>query len=416
MGRKLLGWLAAAVIVAGFAATYMTITGVPGDTGGSSLQSAGSSESIAIWVHSEGLADLLGDYQSEHPELELDIRTFRSGIQLYEELTAAISTRTTPQIAELDSLYGVAQLAETGALLPADGETEADATLASRMPAAFTAPFRYKEKDWAVPFGGGIPVLYANMNMLRTAGIETKAAFGDWEDALKAGEAMTKDVNGDGATDYWGLAVDRDQPWYFQSLLTDSGGKLDGQQGYDSAFALWKRFAYGSRVMKPLQHQLAASDFINGKAGLFISGSDRITMLEKYIGGKFVFEIAPLPRLAQTAILPEIRAFALIRSTPEKEQAALRCIRYALSDQVQLRLLRQLGLLPARWDIADKLMKEEQLTERERFVLEASGSLAVKPASLDDPKRWKKIDQLLETIELVPESSAEKAAEALRSP
>lgn len=408
----MLGWLAAAVVAAGFAAVYITMTGVPDDTGSRFGQASDSSESVAIWVHSEGLAEMLGEFQSGHPELELDIRTFRSGMQLYEELTAAISTRTTPHIAELDSLYGVAQLAETGALLPVDME---DTPWTDRMPKAFTAPFRYREHDWAVPFGAGLPVLYANMSMLKNAGIQALPSFSGWDDALGAAEKMTKDVNGDGSTDFWGIAVDREQSWYFQSLLSDKEGKLDDGNGASSAFALWKRFVYGSGVMKPLQHRLAASDFINGRAGLFVSGSDRLPMLERYIGGKFGFEMTPLPRLAQTAILPEIRALAPIRSTPEKERAALRVIHYMIGDEAQQLIIRKLGLLPSRIDIADKLAGESNLPERERYVLEAAGSLAVKTAAAGDAKRWNKIGELLETIELMPDAPAEKAAEALRS-
>lgn len=410
----MLGWLAAAVVAAGFAAVYITMTGVPDDTGGRFGQASDSSESVAIWVHSEGLAEMLGEFQTEHPELELDIRTFRSGMLLYEELTAAISTRTTPHIAELDSLYGVAQLAETGALLPVESEME-DTPWKDSMPRAFTAPFRYREHDWAVPFGAGLPVLYANMSLLKNAGFQAQPSFSGWEEALAASEKMTKDVNGDGSNDFWGIAVDREQSWYFQSLLSDKEGKLDDGNGTSSAFALWKRFVYGSGVMKPLQHRLAASDFINGRAGLFVSGSDRLPMLERYIGGKFAFEMTPLPRLAQTAILPEIRALAPIRSTPEKERAALRVIKHMIGDETQQRIIRQLGLLPSRIDIADKLAGETNLSERERYVLEAAGSLAVKNAAAGDAKRWNKIGELLETIELMPDASAEKAAESLRS-
>jgi ABC-type glycerol-3-phosphate transport system substrate-binding protein len=73
-----------------------------------------------------------------------------------------------------------------------------------------------------------IPVdFYYNKKMLQTAGLQPPDT---WDAVLKAAKALTKDTNGDGTPDQWGIAIrgERGNPitWTFLPMLWSYGGKV----------------------------------------------------------------------------------------------------------------------------------------------------------------------------------------------
>ncbi len=78
-----------------------------------------------------------------------------------------------------------------------------------------------------------IPVdLYFNKKMFAEAGLST--SLETWNDVLTAAKALTKDKNGDGVIDQWGIAIrgERGNPitWTYLPMLWSFGGKIfDGK-------------------------------------------------------------------------------------------------------------------------------------------------------------------------------------------
>ena len=82
-------------------------------------------------------------------------------------------------------------------------------------------------KQYVLPLSA-IPVdYYYNRKMLQAAGIQPPQT---WDDVLKAAKALTKDTNGDGTPDQWGIAIrgERGNPitWTFLPMLWSFGGKI----------------------------------------------------------------------------------------------------------------------------------------------------------------------------------------------
>jgi multiple sugar transport system substrate-binding protein len=51
-------------------------------------------------------------------------------------------------------------------------------------------------------------VVYYNKNLFDQAGVAYPQAGWSWDDFLKAAQALTKDTNGDGATDQYGVGTE----------------------------------------------------------------------------------------------------------------------------------------------------------------------------------------------------------------
>ncbi|MEK0313494.1 ABC transporter substrate-binding protein [Cohnella sp. 56] len=363
----------------------------------------GESTSMNVWLYDEELMPFLERYEKQNPGLNLNIRSFRSWNALYEELLKAISANAAPHIAEIGSTYGVAQLVQRGIVRPVDPAT---AAYADRIGEPFTAAFSYDGQQWAVPIGGSVPVVYSNRNLFHTANAGQPPA--DWAAIKRAGGKIVKDVDQDGKTDIWGLVADPSMAWVHMNAAYDAGtGSWDSERLLGS-FGRWRDYVDVSRMTPPLQHELAESQFIYGKAGMLISSSQKRAVLEKYIGGKFDFDIAALPQDERDGgLLLDARGFAVMTSDAREEALSRQAIRYLLDEQVQTELLHAASLIPARADIADSLLRSGDLTERETAVMQIAERLAVKPAEADDERRWRSYTDEQEKLETYPDSSVD---------
>lgn len=365
----------------------------------------GKSTTINVWLYDQELAPLLEQYEKEHAELNVNIRTFRSWDSLYEELLKAISANNAPHIAEIASTYGVAQLIERGIVRPAVLTEEA---LGNLIAEPFAAAFSYEGRQWAIPVGGSVPVIYSNRELFHAA--HAGEVPTDWSAVKPAASKIVKDVDEDGKTDIWGLAADPNMAWVHMNASYDASVSGWERERLLGSFERWRDYVNGARVMPPLQHELAASQFIYGKVGMLVSSSRKRAMLEKYIGGKFDFDITPLPRDDRNAkLLLDARGLAVMASDTEAEALSHAVVRYMLDEQVQARLMREVSLIPARVDVAEALLRSADLTSREREVLLMTELLAVKVPEADDELRWRSYTDAQEKLETYPDDTVNVA-------
>ncbi|MFB6366669.1 extracellular solute-binding protein [Paenibacillus elgii] len=359
--------------------------------------------SLSIWVYSKGWEDVVRAFGQSYPQIDVQIRSFRSYEQLYTELLASISAGAAPQLAEIHSFYGIAQLAATGAALPAGN------VLTAGQPAflpAFSAAFRYRDEDWAVPFGGSVPVLYYREEPFkRLAG--RAPALGTWEEVRQT-LSLAKEPPGEEVSKGYGtMTVDKELPWFLASL--SYAPKVSGGPAAErtrSALELWRNLSHESKLMKPLQHDRAASDFINGKAGMYVGSSDKLSTIERYIGGRFSFDLAKLPAWKQEALLPGVHGIVALKSDPERLKAAQSFVQEITALEAQSALWNTVGLIPVRTDVIGKLEEEPALSERLRRILSWLPSLVGRVPQYDDYERWKRTERMLEQIELNPQEPA----------
>ncbi|WP_010492709.1 extracellular solute-binding protein [Paenibacillus elgii] len=393
--RLVLGCIAAGALVYGF---------THGKLSEDEAKPPAPPASLSIWVYSKGWEDMVHAFGQRYPHIDVQIRSFRSYEQLYTELLASISAGAAPQLAEIHSFYGIAQLAATGAALPVGN------VLTAGKPAflpAFSAAFRYRGEDWAVPVGGSVPVLYYREEPFkRLAG--RAPALGTWEEVRQTLSLVKEPPGEEVSKGYGTMTVDKELPWYLASLSyapKESGGPA--AERTRSALELWRNLTHESKLMKPLQHDRAASDFINGKAGMYVGSSDKLPTIERYIGGKFSFDLAKLPAWKQEALLPGVHGLVALKSDPDRLKAAQSFVQEITAPEAQSALWNTVGLIPARTDVIGKLEEESALSERLRRILSWLPSLAGRVPRDDDYERWKRTEHMLEQIELNPQEPVE---------
>jgi multiple sugar transport system substrate-binding protein len=76
---------------------------------------------------------------------------------------------------------------------------------------------------WGVPTNYATILLWYNKDMFDAAGVDHPTADWTWDNALSAARELTRDTNGDGTPDEWGLLVGRDS-WRTEPVVKGFGG------------------------------------------------------------------------------------------------------------------------------------------------------------------------------------------------
>lgn len=358
---------------------------------------------LSIWVYSQGLETSINEFHQTYPNIDVDVRYFRSSDHLFTELMAAISANAAPQIAEIKSYYGITQLVDAGAVLPVDHLSIPEW---KKLPPTFTEPFHYSDVDWVVPIGGSIPLLYYREELLKNS---LKGLFTGWDEVSNAALETNLIGNDEGIKGHWGIAIDKELPWYLESLnVKENHGETEEYGKFDSAISMWGEWVHSMQIMKPLTHRRAASDFINGKIGLFLSTSEELTTVERYIGGKFQYNAQWLPGLDQQGIVPSIDGMMVLNSTPTKVKAANSFISYMIHETTQNTLWRSNGLIPSRSDVLLKLQEEGQWNASQKMILDSVRKFSAKRPAKMDFERWSYTQSMLEQLEQDPNHAKEK--------
>lgn len=371
--------------------------------------------SIECWIYSKPLMEWIEQFQERNPQYHVETRLFRSSEQLYEELSAAISANVAPQLAEVGGLYGIPQLAESGMLVNLDERIAPE--FWHELHPAFVLPFVYNQVHWALPLGGEVPVLYYNKNMFELAAMN-ESFITDPSRMLQAAAILTNDSKGSGNIENWGLAIDRDVPWYLTNWANSAHGS-DGASRWAYTFRYWHELVFGQQqVMKQLQHHMAASDFINGKVGLFASSSNKMPLLTQYIGGKFTFDLLPLPLFGAANrdphYLPRANGFVVLQSDADKEQVSLRLLEFMISLEVQKQLLLQSGKLPVLNAAADQMAEDNPSPEWET-ILQMRNQLVEFAPDGQESGRWQQLISITEQLELIHDIELDPLVDELLS-
>lgn len=158
--------------------------------------------SVVVWLYNKELSSLFMHYKALNPHVNIEVRTFRSYEQLHNELTAAISAQNAPHIAEVNSLYGLVQLAHSGAVNALDDRLPGE--LWQQMNPNLPGYFEYQEARWAVPFGVSVAALYYNKKLLAYSGLKDITGLQEWRDLLRIdGESSTETKDKETRTN-WG--------------------------------------------------------------------------------------------------------------------------------------------------------------------------------------------------------------------
>lgn len=289
--------------------------------------------------------DVITAFKDVEPSIDVQLVEASDRADLIARLSTSIAGGSPPDVFLLNyRFYG--QFAAKGALEPVAERFEASRTFEPEdfYEEALEA-FRWKGEQMCMPQNISSLVVYYNRTMFKEEGVSEPESGWQWRDMVEKAKALTRDSDGDGTVDVYGLGVEasiiRLAPFVWSNggevvddLESPTRFTLDEVRATDAMgqfFALQR--VYG---VIPTEEELESEDdesrFLNGRTAMVMS-SRRSTPVFRTITD-FDWDIAPLPILDRPAGILHSDAYCLT-SGSEAKDAAWTFMEFALGPEGQ---------------------------------------------------------------------------------
>jgi multiple sugar transport system substrate-binding protein len=365
--------------------------------------------------------ELVEAFHEQHPEVRVTLRHVPSPRDYRTRLATEFAAGSPPDVT-LMNYRRYAAFAASDLLEPLGPYLEQSELLAADdfYQVALQA-FVWQGEVMCIPQNISSLVVYYNEDLFDAAGVPYPADDWDWAAFVETARALTRDLNGDGAVDQYGLGVEpslyRLSPfvWQNDAPLVDNvqqPSRLTLTRPPSLQALQWfvdLRQVHGvapGRVEETSQD--SESRFIAGTTAMFLN-SRRGTPTYRQIDS-FSWDVAPLPRQKQAAGILHSDAYCLSATTAEIE-AAWTFIEYANSPEGQTVIARSGRTVPSLKAVAESeaFLDSRQPPSRARIWLETVPQLQRVPVI----STWEEIERTAsQEIEraFYGEVSAEEAA------
>ena len=159
------------------------------------------------------------DFMKQNPDIEVNI-IFEDPNKYSDKLLTMISGGTAPDVAVIRGrmfpFYALKNiLVNLSTYIKEDGINMGDYY--------FSEDYKYKNSYYSMPFHGGTIALYYNKDMFDKHKIKYPDSTWKWENLLSAAQKLTRDTNGDGLTDVYGVTW----PFYmWYPFIWQNGGRI----------------------------------------------------------------------------------------------------------------------------------------------------------------------------------------------
>lgn len=303
-----------------------------------------------MYTQRQLLAEAVHKFEAAHPGVRV-VLTYRETEELRSSFQAAALGGSGPEL-----IYGpsdqVGPLATMGLISPLDGEIPAE-DLSDFDPAARV---NFQNKLYALGDGvGNHLMLIYNKKLITHPPANT-------DDLILLGQTLTRDTDGDGRIDHYGIAWNFTEPFFFVPWIAGFGGKFFSEEkGPDlntepvrQAFGLMRDLRDRYKIMpKESDYETANSLFKEGKVAMIINGD---WSWGDYKSAKMNFGIAPLPQVSSTNLWPSplvgTKGYSLnANAKGEERAAAIELLRYLTGAETQTIYAEKISSLPSRMSV-----------------------------------------------------------------
>jgi multiple sugar transport system substrate-binding protein len=205
------------------------------------------------------------------------------------------------------------------------------------------APFRFRGALQCLPQNISSLVVYYNRDLFRKAGVAEPTADWSWKEMTDKAGALTKDVDGDGKTEQYGLGV---EPALIRlaPFLWSNGADLvkEDLSGFDLGTKAAQDVLDEFLVLRsnyqviPSEEEVRSEDdetrFINGRTAMYMDSRRATPGFRKITS--FDWDVAPLPRFKEPATILHSDAYCMTTDAKNKD-AAWRYVEFALGKEGQ---------------------------------------------------------------------------------
>ncbi|WP_347278001.1 ABC transporter substrate-binding protein [Alkalinema sp. FACHB-956] len=365
------------------------------------------------------LDNLVDRFNQTHPEIHIEPRYVGQGDQQLPKIFAAAVGNALPdllwyaptltgQLVELDVLRSLDEW------LPTIPENQAiDPALRDSM--------ELEGKTWSIPFGTNNVGLFYRPSLFKAAGITTLPTT--WQELRSVAQQLTQDTNGDGQLDRHGILLPLGKGewsvfmwlpffWSAGGELIDNGKVTVNSSGEIAALQFWQDLIQdGSAILSQPERGYELDQFLAGKVAMQLTGPWTLGQLQKT---GIDFAVMPFPRQTRSATAIGGENLFVIKSTPDREQAALQFAQYVLSEAFQTTWGVQTGYLPVNLTARDN-PAYQQFRSQEPAVdifLSQAGAGRSRPIFLGYNRLSEEIGRAIEAVllgRLAPETALNTA-------
>jgi multiple sugar transport system substrate-binding protein len=310
---------------------------------------------------------LAAQWNAENSDVQVSVQPLPAGRSSEEVLLAAIVAKATPDISSNVSSALLARLVRAGGVVRLDNRVATSARLKERTNSAMLASLRLPDSGiYAFPWKTNPEMLMYNVDLLAAAGVRPPRTHAE---LLHAFKRLTRDTDGDGRPDRWGLWATLKTTWYerfydfYPLYLASSGGKtlvVNGKVVFENdaavaALELFRRgFAEGG--LPHSNFAIGRDPFIDGTVAMKIIGPWFLKELNELKVRDLHFDVVPIPVSDSTDpdksfAFADLRSIAIFSTTKHPDEAA-RFVAYLTSPAADRLLLEEASQLPYRRGLA----------------------------------------------------------------
>jgi multiple sugar transport system substrate-binding protein len=310
--------------------------------------------------------ELVANFNQNHEDIEVEaLYIGQPDGQLPKILAATVSQQPPDMLWFVAQLTG--QLAELDALLPLENWLNNSPIKAEIDPAMFPS-MELNGHILSIPFATNNAAIFYRPSLFQEAGINKLPE--NWDELQTVAKKLTKDTNGDGRTDRYGIFLSLGKgewtvfawlPFIYSAggeLLTENQPNLVNQ-GTIAALQLGADLVKnGVAILSAPERGYELDNFLSGKAAMQITGPWTLGQLQTTDTDYGVF---PIPVLKNKAAVIGGENLFVFKTTPEREQACLKFLEYILSEEFQTTWALKTGYLPIN-------LKSQQSQEYQQFI------------------------------------------------
>ena len=297
---------------------------------------------------------LVDRFNREHPDIQVESLYVGQAEQQLPKILAAVVGNAPPDLLWFNATI-TGQLVELDAIRPLDDWLAASPVKDEIDPALFES-MEYQGHTWSVPFGTNNVGVFYRPSLFKAAGITQLPQT--WDELRSLARKLTIDKNGDKRIDQHGMFLPLGKGEFAVFLwlpfMWSGGGEMvsaDKQHpaamensGAIASLQFWQNLiADGSVILSLPERGFELDNFLAGKVAMQLTGPWAIGQL-KATGVDF--DVFPIPEDVRRATAIGGENLFVMKTTPEREKAALKFAEYVASQQFQTEWAIATGYLP----------------------------------------------------------------------
>lgn len=331
----------------------------------------------------EIIKPILAEFEKENPDIKVEFMHIPQNY--FQKIHLLFASNMAPDVIFINNLY-LPIYAHAGVLEEMNADKNVFYTKSLKS-------LSYEGKLYAIPRDVSTLVVYYNKDIFKKYGVPIPNKYWTFNDLLVLAQKLTKDTNGDGQIDIWGISFDEEPLFYLPYLMSDGGGVLsddlktviinssESKKGLQFYTDLRNKYHVAPTEAESASETMAQL-FLQGKLAMQVSGR---WLVPRYrADAKFDWNVINFPSGDAGSVVPlDASGWAIAKSSKHKKEA-MKLINY-LSSKKSIEMFSKSGLIvPARIDVAQgEFLRDTRAPQNKKVFIDIIKTAKNTPVSIN---------------------------------